>query len=306
MITYPVYKHNAKQVDIPLDLEGLQKWFASIITNRLDENGQIQAISPHGFVIAEEASLYVTHSPTLKPHERIQIYNQQYWWRLIKIMHENFPLVTRLFGYYSFNEFIAIPYLLKYPPNHWSLGTLGKHLADWIEKEYHAADKKLVLNSVKLDWAFIAIFISPSLPFLDFSTLINGNPESLFSYTFYLQPYIYLFHWNHDLIHFREKFLEHDVDHWTKHDFPEIPKGKNYFYVLYRANNNYVGWLEISHAQHTILNAFLNGATIETACEALEKEGDDVYEDAEKNLQKWLQEWVSFGWLTLEKQKNEE
>lgn len=295
-----VFYKNEDVHEIPGYLQSTQEWFSRVITNKLDDYSNIQQMDPNGFCVAEEAARYIVSSPNLKPHERVQVYNQQYWWRLLKAMHENFPMVTRLFGYHAFNETIAIPYLLKCPPNHWSLNHLGSRLSKWIDSEYDARDKQLVSNAVDLDWSFMASFIAPKLPLLDLNTLINGNPENLLNYKFYLQPHLHLFKWNYDLFKFREKFLEKDVDYWTMNDFPSLPKGKTFHFVLYRTNSNDIGWLEISAGEYTLLEVFKKGSKIEDACEYLEQQSAEIYEEASNNLQKWLQNWVSYGWLTLD------
>lgn len=101
---------------VPFKLKKTQLWFGSIIGRPIDEDSKMNPISPAGQPIEIEACDFIRPSPTLRPAQRIQIYNQQYWWRLLSSMHETFPLVTRLFGYHDFNKIIAIPYLVKFPP----------------------------------------------------------------------------------------------------------------------------------------------------------------------------------------------
>lgn len=284
---------------LPYTLKSTQEWFASIITNRLGENDNIQTYSPHGILIAEEAAEYINPSPHLRPHQRMQIYNQQYWWRLLNTLHANFPLVTRLFGYQAFNEEIGSPYLSAYPPDHWSLNGLGSHLPQWISDFYQKPDQSLIYNATSLDWAFIASFISPQHTPLNLAHLIQGNPESLMSYTFYLQPHIHLFSWEYDLLSFRANFLKQEVDYWVENRFPDLPKGKTYWFVLYRNAKNNIAWREIRHSEYLLLERFKTGTNITDACEYLEQQDTSIYEEAAAHLQEWLQEWTHAGWLTL-------
>ena len=283
----------------PNTLKATQEWFASIITNPLGINDTIQPYSPNGGLIAEEAARYIIPSPTLRPHLRMQIYNQQYWWRLLNTLHANFPLVTRLFGSQAFNEEIGIPYLFKYPPNHWSLNELGERLPKWIEECYQEPDQSLLLNAAHLDWAFMASFIAPQYPPLDLAHLVQGNPDNLLSYTFYLQPYVNLFTWEYDLLTFRGCFLKEDVDYWIEHPFPELSKGKTYRFLLYRNAKNNIAWREISQGEFLLLEQFKMGTSISAACEYVERQEVSLYEQVAENLQKWLQEWTQAGWLTL-------
>lgn len=284
---------------LPYQLKSIQEWFAGVITNRLGENSTIQSHTINGILIAEESTHYITPSPTLQPHQRMQIYNQQYWWRLLNTLHANFPLVTRLFGCHAFNEKIAIPYLLKYPPNHWSLNLLGERLSKWIAEYYQEPDQSLVLNASRLDWAFMASFIDPQYPLLNLNQMTKESPESLLSQVFYLQPYINLFTWEYDLLTFRENFMKYDVDYWVEHRFPDLPKGKTYFFTLYRNLNNHLAWREVSKGEFILLERFKMGTSITDACEYIESQEDSLHEYIANHLQKWLQEWAQAGWLTL-------
>jgi hypothetical protein len=278
----------------PTDLQLTQEWFAKIITKRLTEDNHIQVKAPSGAKIEREAAHYILPGPKLRAHERIQIYNQQYWWRLLKVLQESFPLVTRLFGPHDFNETIAIPYLLKYPPNHWSLNLLGERLPLWIDQEYHAKDRVLVQNSAQLDWAFCASFVAEDRPPLN----AEFEAEQLLTYTFYLQPHIFLFEWNCDLFTFRNEFLKEGVEYWIENNFPALPKGEMRHFMLSRSAKNFIQWKEISLGEYVLLQSLQKGSSIESACERLEQD-EALYEQATQHLQTWLQEWVSRGWLTL-------
>lgn len=291
------YKY--KLSDAPYDMAATQEWFASIITRELDENDQTYTISPNGFFLEEEAAKYIVPSPTLKPDKRIQIYNQQYWWRLLKGLQDCFPLVIRLFGYHAFNQDIAIPYLLKYPPNHWSLTLLGERLPKWIKEDYKAPDAPLVRHAVDLDWAFHASFLAPKKTPLGLNQLTQGDGSQLLSYTFYLQPDVHLLKWDYDLLAFREIFLEKDVEYWVEHDFPPLAKEQTYHFALYRTLKYQIAWKKLSEGEYALLQEFKKGSTLEAACEVLELD-DKLYEQAAMHLQEWLKEWTIRGWLTID------
>jgi hypothetical protein len=100
---------------VPIYLLSTQKWFASIITRPITSESQMNPISPSGRLMSEEAKEFISPNHKLSSDQRIQIYNQQYWWRLFSILHQNFPVLTRLFGYTDINHSIGMPFLSKYP-----------------------------------------------------------------------------------------------------------------------------------------------------------------------------------------------
>lgn len=287
----------------PYPLFTTQNWFGSIIGRQLADGDLLNALGPSGLSIAEEASRYIIPSPTLRPEERIQIYSQQYWWRLLTALHESFPLVTRLFGTHSFDHEIAIPYLLKYPPYHWSLTFLGERLPKWIAEDYHAADQALVRNAINLDWAFNDSFVAAQQPAIDLTQITAGKDfEHILSRTLLLQPHIHLFQWNYDLFTFRHAFIEKEIAYWIENEFPPLPKGPMRYFVLFRGHSNQHYWKELTAGEHCLLSQLKKGATIDEACEQLETLDAAQFEEAEQNIQRWFQEWTIAKWLTLKEQ----
>lgn len=278
---------------VPLKLKKTQQWFASIISRPIDEESRMNPISPSGVAMEEEAPLYIAPSPTLRPDERIQIYNQQYWWRLLNTLHDIFPLVTRLFGYHDFNQVIGIPYLYQYPPPDWCLIKIGDHLPDWVEANYEAPDKQLVLDAGRIDCAFNLSFLAPEHERMNPST----SEEAMLSQKLFLQPHIHLFDMDYNLFEFRQEFLKEKPDYWVENDFPNLLREKHYFFVLFRNRKNDLSWNEISEGEYHLLKKFQTGMTIDNACQWLEEQ-PSIYEKAMSNLHLWFQEWTARGWLT--------
>jgi hypothetical protein len=207
---------------VPEELKHLQEWFGSIIERPIDVNSRMMLKSPTGRAMEDEASEYITPSPTLAPHQRIELYNQQYWWRLLTIMHESFPFVTRLFGYADFNERIATPFLCRYRPDHWSLAYLGRRLPRFLTERYREADRRIVIRAAMIDNAYNdAFLVKPNEP-LNLQTL---GPEVM-SLKLSLQPHITLYDLPYHLFNFRDAIVAQDSgDYWMDHPFPSLEKG---------------------------------------------------------------------------------
>ena len=285
---------------VPNKLKRTQIWFGSIIGRPIDEDSRMNPISPSGHPMEIEACDYIRPSPTLRPAQRIQIYNQQYWWRLLSSLHESFPVTTRLFGYHDFNRMIAIPYLVKYCPHSWSLNDLGDRLEQWVEEEYEAEDKSLVMDAVNLDWAFNKTFwAAHKEPILMSNLPVEGDPTSLLGEKIYLQPHVQLFEFDYDLFTFRNEFLKQEPEYWIDHDFPKLKKDKKYFMILFRTSVNDLQWLEAMPAEYALLKLFQEGCTIDDACQWMEDQEDAFYQEAAQNLPGWFQKWIIHRLLTL-------
>jgi Putative DNA-binding domain len=286
---------------VPAKLKKSQMWFGSIIGRPIDEDSRMNPIAPSGQTLEIEACEHIRPSPTLRPAQRIEIYNQQYWWRLLKIMHDIFPLVTRLFGYHDFNRLLAIPYLVEYPPSHWSLNELGKFLSCWIEERYQENDRGLTSDASKVDWAFHKGFFEPQKTPILTSTLPQGSDvASVLDEKFFLQPHASLFCLPYDLFSFRLEFLKQEPEHWIDNDFPPLKKEKQYSFVVFRNVDNNLQWIEISYGQYKLLEFIQSGKTIDEACLWLEQQDPNIYEEAKDHLHHWFQSWIVHRLLTLE------
>ncbi|NGX58845.1 MAG: hypothetical protein K940chlam3_01753 [Chlamydiae bacterium] len=287
-----------RQIEPPILLKSTQEWFGSIIARPIDENNKMNPTSPSGQPMKEEAKEYILPSLTLKPHQRIEIYNQQYWWRLLSILHENFPLVVRLFGYFDFNQRIGFPYLCAYPPHTWSLNPLGYKIVQWLEDHYHEKDKALVIHAAQVDEAYNDSFLEATYPPLSLETLPTPNDiNSILNKPLTLQPSVTLYKMDYHLFPFRTEMLEQEPEYWEEHDFPELVKENKVCTILYQNASNNMCWKEIHPAEYYLLTLFQKGTTIEQACDSLEEQDQKIVDDAIENLSEWFQKWVIRGLL---------
>lgn len=288
-------------VPVPRSLMKTQIWFASIITQPLREKNRIQAYTPSKERIEIEAALHISPSPTLQPWQRIEVYNQQYWWRLLSVMHDLYPLVTRLFGYQDFNESIAVPYLNLLPSNHWSIDCIGNRLPAWIQSNYEGDDKELVTDAVAIDFAYVDSFLKAENPPIDISHYGEKELAQLIHKRIFLQPHIHLFALNYDLFQFRDEMVAQEPEYWVENDFPHLPKEKRYYSIVYRNKHGDVLWDTLSSAEFHVLWKFQEGCTIEDACDWLERQDAAMSDEAAAHIHFWFQEWTMRGWLTLAK-----
>jgi hypothetical protein len=266
---------------VPQNLLKTQQWFGKVISQNINSESRINPIAPSGKPIKEEAPQFIAPSPTLEPFQRIELYHQQYWWRLLNTLHDAFPLVVRLFGYHSFNEKIAKPYLLACPPNSWSLNPLGDRLAEWVEKHYEGSDKTLLYNAAKLDYIYIDSFVSEEL-----SPIKETDEATLLEKPLILQPHVQPITFPYDMPTFRREMLKESVEHWIDNPFPTLSKKKRFYFVMARTRRNDIGWSEITLPEFLLLEQLKKPQTLMQLCEWLEHQKREVVNVASKNLQK--------------------
>ncbi len=287
------------QVTPPPELQELQYWFGHLINRALDDDNLINPIAPNGVVITKEAARYITPSASLRPHQRLQIYNQQYWWRLQEVLQTNFPLILHLLGTEQFNKQIVVPYLSTCLPDHWSLNHLGEKLPHWIQEHYHLKNKQLIYESACLDWLVSLAVINKHYPPLDAQFLTQEDPDILIKKPLCLQPSLSLVRFQHDLPSFRDQVIKEKANFWLTHDLPDLATDRQYHFVIFRNSQNNIAWKDIEAEEFLILQHFQKEKSIEEVCEWMEELEADQYMHMATHLQKWMQEWTSYGWLTF-------
>lgn len=267
---------------VPPTLLRLQKKFGTLIARPLGVLGQYK-IPIYNARTEKEIEKWITCGPHLNAAQRMGIYHQQFWFRLLNLLHEVFPSLVRLFGYRDFNEQIAEKYLLSYFPNHWSLSQAVRKLPQWIREEYHEEDKLLVLQMAEIDEAYDRIVQAKK------KKALQGIPLVL-EKKIHLQPTIELFELDGDFFSFRKALLEKNPDQWLELPFPKIDWSQKRWAFLWFVNSQYF-CEEISEEEYLLLKAFQRGATIETACERIE--GRKV----ETKVGSWFQFWAQKQWI---------
>ena len=95
----------------------------------------------------------------LTSFERLEIYNRQYWFRIISAFAEDFPGLAAVVGQTAFDR-LTRAYLAECPSQSFTLRNLGSQLEGWLENHPVYAGKKtaLALDVVRLEWAYIEAF----------------------------------------------------------------------------------------------------------------------------------------------------
>src|ERR1700721_2353191 len=144
----------------------LQSLMAAAIMRPLDDNG-MQKIWLDGSDTNQYAAQFIKPNQKLNSFERLEIYNQQYWYRLLESLQDDFPGLNAILGHKRFEKLITA-YLTIYPSRLYSLNPLGKNLPSFIkaEPQLTAPDLDLAYDMASFEWAEIKAFDAPAKPIL--------------------------------------------------------------------------------------------------------------------------------------------
>lgn len=242
--------------------------------------------------IAEEI---IKSNDKLSSLERIEIYNKQYWFRLVDIMYEDFPGLHALLGKEDFNT-VIFEYLKVHPSRSFTLRNLGAKLGEFLAERPELLGKRsaIVLDMVALHWANIIAFDGPSLPRLTPETLAKSNPLEL---TLRVQPHISVLALSYPVDKILLRLKKNAMKSFDKR--VRVPKLEKIWLVVHRQENS-IFHKRIEEPAYVLLQAFQKGFGLEAACEeALPFFSDQ--NDLIPKIQSWFQTWSMLGWFSMEK-----
>src|SRR5579862_909585 len=114
------------------DLRILMRDTAKMIMRPLNSAWRINRNWIDGSETQAFADKIIKANDRLTSLERIEIYNKQYWFRLIDSLYEDFPGLRAVLGRIKFNE-LVIAYLQKHPSKSFTLRNLGRKLPPFVD-----------------------------------------------------------------------------------------------------------------------------------------------------------------------------
>src|SRR5665213_3090315 len=97
-----------------MNLIDLQRRMSEDVTRPLNSDFEMQQQTEAGRSISELAASYVKPNDRLTSFERLEIYNRQYWFRVIGAVSEDFPTLAAVLGPKRFDAMV-LAYLKENP-----------------------------------------------------------------------------------------------------------------------------------------------------------------------------------------------
>jgi hypothetical protein len=167
----------------------LQRRMSQDVMRPLTHDFAMQATTEQGLPLAEVAAGYITPNSLLTSFERLEIYNRQYWFRVIAAVSEDFPALYVVLGREKFDS-LVLAYLRENPSTSFSLRNLGARLPAWLASypELAGSQPALAVDIARLEWAYIEAFDGASVVPLGSDDFAGLGKDS----TLRLQPHLQL------------------------------------------------------------------------------------------------------------------
>jgi hypothetical protein len=161
----------------------LQRRMASDVRRPLTADFEMQGEAEDGSSVNELAGAYIKPNDRLSSFERLEIYNRQYWFRVIGAVSEDFPALAAVLGAKKFDA-LVLAYLKENPSTSFTLRNLGGQLPMWLKDHPEVAPRRhaLMVDVARLEWAYVEAFDRAAVAPLraeDFATLDGDSKLSL-------------------------------------------------------------------------------------------------------------------------------
>ena len=282
-------KPTNSSVNSPHQLRELQRQVGGAIMTSLTPRWGMQKTS------RRIADAFIKRNDRLTSFERLEIYNRQYWFRLIDCFYDDYPGLHAVVGNRKFSK-LTRAYLAKYPSTSFTLRNLGRHLERFLHKNPHG---QMALDMARLEWARVVAFDGEARPVVSVDDLLGANPAKL---RLHLQPYLSLLELRYPLDDYLIALKKLNVESLrgeasnavTQHIHKRVkklrrPRAETVHVAVHRMENA-VYYKRLTREQFDLLRALQSGKTLQQACAraSAAKVGD---------IQGWFGAWASFGWF---------
>ncbi len=253
---------------------------------------------------------FIKPNDRLTSFERLELYNRQYWFRVLDSLYDDFPGLRAVLGEAAFMR-LAEAYLVKHPSTSFSMRNLGHALEKFVRARPKFAGRRLTLtlDIVRLEWAQIEAFDNEAMSALTSDDFLDTPLDRL---RVRLQPHVILLSAAYpvDLLILAAKradaglrgeasnAMEEAPEHTPQAAIP-LPKREPIFLAVHRHDNT-VYFKRLEPEAFAIVCALRDGATVEAACARALRRADPAIDWASK-VREWFSNWAQLGWFCRRK-----
>ena len=288
----------------------LQRKVAQAVMLPLTPAEGMQKKTADGRSMKAEIAAFIKPNDRLSSFERLEIYNRQYWFRIISAFDDDFPALAAVVGQRTFAR-LTRAYLEDHPSHSFTLRNLGSEIAPWLSQHPEHAGQRptLALDVARLEWAHIEAFDNGEERALTLADLGQLGEDSMLS----LQPHLRLLELSHPVdsfvigAHRRQSTMDvasnavSSVKQPRSRRLPKSVMEPVRTYLGVHRYDDFVYYKRLDGEEYRLLHCLENGGTLG---EALDQgfDGSQVAEAERPALvQSWFQNWAQLGWFCRHK-----
>jgi hypothetical protein len=283
----------------------LQRMMARAVMAPLTPSERMRRTTTEGRSLYHIARSFIKPNDRLTSFERLEIYNRQYWFRVLSSFNEDFPGLRAVLGDRRFDG-LAKAYIADCPSRSFTLRNLGSHLPVWLERHpgWGGLRQRLALDMARLEWADIEAFDGLSWPPLNAKDLAGAHPARL---RLRLQPHISLLALRYPVDDLLLKVRKEEDTAFASNAFVEKRKSKHVsrvarlrpapiFLAVHRHDDS-VYFRRLEREEFEILERLRAGKTLGRAMGGGMGPSRMPMAERQRTIQHWFQSWASLGWF---------
>lgn len=288
-----------------MNLLSLQRRMARAVMTPLSPSEGMRRISPNGRPMREVAGEFIMPNDRLTSFERLEIYNRQYWFRLLSSFAEDFPGLRAVLGGRKFDA-VARAYLSDCPSRSFTLRNLCSRLESWLRRHpaWAGSRQALALNMVRLEWADIEAFDAKAETSLKPEDLAGADASTL---RLRLQPHLQLLDLRYPVDDLLLGVRSDEDTEFSSNAFTERRKRKKVlaverlkpapiFLAVHRLEDS-VYFRRLDREEFVVLRELRAGKTVHRAVESALRKSAISPDDRPGTVQHWFQTWAALGWF---------
>ena len=286
------------------DLDVVQRWFQAVVSHPsgvaegVDSNQAQELIR----LKRDELEKVVRSTRNFGASERLSVYANAYYARLLECLGESFPVLKYALGEETFNEF-AFGYLQAHPSRSYTLNRLGDDFARYLDETRPRRSETeplgpdwpdFLIDLARLEWTIGQVFDGPGLEredLLDSESFQVIAPEQWPQARLKLAVCMRLLQFSYPI-----------NDYYTEarrakegEEIP-LPEPRRQFVAISR-RQYVVRRYELSEPQYRLLESLQAGETIGQAIECAAEILDADDEELAVSLRSWFHNWAAEGFF---------
>jgi len=284
--------------DSPAGLDRVQRWMQAVITHPDGVLTGADEKAARELIDAGQGNLesVVTRSRSLSAADRLAIYANAYYARLLECMANIFPVLRRTLGEDIFNGF-AFEYLQSFPSRSYTLNHLGQHFVQYLretrpgsEKEDDAGWVDFLISLSTLEWTIYGVFDGPGTEtesMLEASDVESIDPDAWLDIRLETPPCLALLALDYPVNEFYTAVRASEEELELPFVEPAVS------YVAISRRDYIVRRYELSHPQYRLLKSLHEGETVGKALEACAGVvPDDELDQLIIDVKLWFRNWT--------------
>jgi hypothetical protein len=287
-----------------MTLAQIQREMARSVMMPLTQDEEMQQESQDGRGMRQVAESFIAPNSRLNAFERLEIYNKQYWYRVLGALAEDFPGLRSVIGARAF-EAMSVAYLTAHPSRSFTLRNLGSHLSEWLAKNPHYAGRRarLAQDVARIEWALVEAFDNAEHDPLTLEQIATLDGNSRLA----LQPHLRLVELEFPVdelvlnLHKKEKrqTSEAGIQHEDGDDVPaKLPtlRRKTTWLAAHRVDYS-VYYLRLTRGEFHTLCAVRDGHPLAEAIESGITIARVPSTRRPRLVRQWFTNWAELGWI---------